>query len=384
VRILIVTSWFPTPECPVSGTFVAEQAAALAARHEVGVLATSVATNKPSRLLEEEAAYTIIRAAVPAARHRYDLEVARAIVREVKAGRYDVIHAHVTLPAGFASVLAASIARCPVVITEHMGPFKTQMRTMKARAKVRYALRNASAVVAVSSGLKCQMRQYGIRRPIHVVPNLVDSRRFALQPRPARTGNAYEILFVGRLNDAGKNLPALLQAVSLLTDGVGPGFRLRVAGDGELRGTYERLARELGISSHCEFLGYLKPIEVAQALRDCDLLVLPSLYENCPVAVAEALVVGRPVVVTRCGGSEEMVNSETGIVVPVNDPGALAEAIETICNNLHAYRPEEISAYGQARFGDQVIVRELSLIYQMIRRRRLNPMLPILRRGYEL
>jgi glycosyltransferase involved in cell wall biosynthesis len=105
---------------------------------------------------------------------------------------------------------------------------------------------------------------------------------------------------------------------------------------------------------------------VARDLAACDLLVLPSFYENCPVVVAEAMAAGRPVIVTKCGGPEEMVTPESGMVVPVDDADALAAAIRAVCRNLDAYTPENIAAYARSRFGEHVVVDQLTRIYESL------------------
>ena len=78
------------------------------------------------------------------------------------------------------------------------------------------------------------MRKYGISRPIHIIPNLIDTNRFVLCPKPPRVDDDYHLLFVGRLNTDQKNLPALLRAMSLLAhknQNNGKSYRLKISGD---------------------------------------------------------------------------------------------------------------------------------------------------------
>jgi L-malate glycosyltransferase len=368
MKILVVASWFPSPESPVSGIFVAEQASALAACHDVTVLTPAVTHRDSVRTRSEEAAgtYRVIRTCLPAVRHLHSLRYAWEVIQEIRSGDYDLVHAHVTLPGGLGAVLAGIATRRPSVITEHMGPFANLMGSRRDRAKVRFALNHASAVIAVSQGLQSQMRASGITRPMLVVPNLIDTQRFSPRPKPARHSGTFQILFVGRLNDRQKNLPSLLRAMAQLRSADGPRFFLRIIGDGGLRPEYERLAQGLGIDARCEFLGTRDAEGVARALADCDVFVLPSLYENCPVVVAEAMAAGRPVIVTQCGGSEEMVTPESGLAVPVGDADALAAAIRAVCGNLEDYPPEKIAGYAHSRFGAPVVVGRLTEIYESL------------------
>ena len=371
MRVLIVASWFPTSESPFSGIFIAEQARALAAEHEVTVVAPEVlpAGADASRNLETAEGYTVIRIGLPARSLVHHFDYARAVVGEIRSSRCDVVHAHVTLPAGFAAVLAGRWTRRPVVITEHRGPFSALMETPRDRFKVRFALKHADAVIAVSRALAGEMTAQGVGRHIEIVPNLVDVLRFRFSPTTRRPGEPYRLLFAGILRDHNKNLPVLLHALAKLSVN-GDAHRLTIVGDGELRKECEQLASELGIAAKCRFLGAVSPDELAREMVNCDLFVLPSRAETFGIVAAEAMAVGRPVVATRCGGPEDILTPETGLLVPVDDPVALADAIARVCGNLDAYRPEEISEYAGRRFGHAAVTARLAEIYHGVMRPR--------------
>ncbi|MBX3280089.1 MAG: glycosyltransferase [Acidobacteria bacterium] len=365
MRVLIVASWFPAAESPFSGVFIAEQARALARRHEVTVLAPENAPARSGRLrtTEEKDGYQLVRVMLPARNFVHHLDYTRAVVAEARAHRADVIHAHVTLPAGFAAVLAGQWMRRPVIITEHRGPFSALMQTPKDRFKVRYALERASAAVAVSSALAAQISACGIDRRIRVIPNLVDAERFALRQSTRREGEPYRLLFAGILRDENKNLPLLLRATAMLL-GEGGDYRLTIVGDGEQRKACEILARDLGISEQCIFRGALDAANLAEEIAGCDLFVLPSRAETFGVVAAEALAVGRPVVAARCGGPEDFITDETGRLVPVDDENALAEAIADVCMRIDEYPPEALSNYARGRFGYDAVSERLTELYE--------------------
>jgi glycosyltransferase involved in cell wall biosynthesis len=383
MKVLIVATWFPSPDSPVAGTFIAEQARALAARHQVTVLAPAVgaAASARTRAVGTDGPYPVIRVNVPARSLVHHLDYARAVAQEIKAGDFDIAHAHVTLPGGFAAVLAGMLTRRPVVITEHRSPFDAFMQTARDRFKVRFALTRAAAVIPTNYGLEARMRHYGIRRPLYIVRNNIDTRLFACSPKPPRTDDCFRLIFVGRLNDEQKNLPALLRALRLLKQRHGDRYLLKIIGGGELQAGYEQMARELGIFHLCEFAGAQNKAEIARSLAASDLFVLPSFHENCPSVVAEAQAVGRPAVVTVCGGSEELIAPHTGIAVPVNDHLALADAINRVCENLDSYHPEAISAYAVSRFGDEAVVSQLTQIYESVLTDGLKPQVLSLQSG---
>jgi L-malate glycosyltransferase len=369
VKILIVASWFPEAGSPFAGVFIAEQARALAVSHDVTVVSTTTLPQRatPVREATIKDGYSLIRLGVPARSLLHHLDYTRAIIREIRKTECDVVHAHVTLPAGFAAVLAARWTGCAVVITEHRGPFAALMETPRDRLKVRFALDRADEVIAVSGFLADQIRSYGIKRPITVVPNVVDTVRFSETPSKRQEGDPYKLLFAGILRDHNKNLPLLLRVMKRLA-GTGK-YQLTVVGDGEVRAECERLALELGISEQCRFLGALDPSRLKEEIACSDVFVLPSKAETFGIVAAEAISVGRPVVATRCGGPEDFITSEVGVVVENNDEQALAKGIEDTCRNLNNYDPRKLSEYARAKFGCETIVSRLMEIYRGTERR---------------
>ena len=99
-----------------------------------------------------------------------------------------------------------------------------------------------------------------------------------------------------------------------------------LAGDGPERASVEKLAASLGLAGHVAFLG--EQLEVGRLLCQADLFLLPSEQESFGLAALEALASGVPVVATNVGGLPEVVrHAETGWLVPLHDPTALAAAV---------------------------------------------------------
>ncbi len=367
VKILIVASWFPDATSRFSGVFIAEQARALAADNEVTVVVPVVLPSGAAQDREVVTVdgYRVIRLGIPARNFVHQLDYARAIVAEVKSSGCDVIHAHVSLPAGFAAVLAGGWTRCPVIITEHRGPFSALMQSARDRFKVRFALDRARYVIAVSSALARQMEAHGIQRPLQVIPNLVDTNRFKPTPSTRQDGEPFRLLFAGILRDHEKNLPSLLRAFEHLSRGKDQ-YRLVIVGDGAVRAECESIAQQLGIAEGCSFAGALEPDALAKQMADCDVLVLTSRAETFGIVAAEAMSVGRPVIATRCGGPEDIITSETGRLVSIDDDIALASAIEDVCHRLADYQPAQISAYAHRKFGARAVASQLLEVYRQV------------------
>jgi glycosyltransferase involved in cell wall biosynthesis len=107
-----------------------------------------------------------------------------------------------------------------------------------------------------------------------------------------------------------------------------PSLHLFCIGEGAFQAELEARAMDAGHADRIRFLGWRSSMEVASWLTAANVFCLPSYAEGCPNSVIEALACGRPVVATNVGGIPELVNSESGILVPPQDSEALAEALD--------------------------------------------------------
>jgi glycosyltransferase involved in cell wall biosynthesis len=185
----------------------------------------------------------------------------------------------------------------------------------------RFKYRGVARFAVVSKAAAEALRQAGVpETKIRLVPSAVGP---AFRPRAAAPVGTAVIGCVAALVP-GKGHETLLAAVALL-----PELELRLIGDGSARQALEALVERLGIAKRVRFLGALRlPEEIAAALGELDLFALASQAEGLPTAVLEAMAVGVPVVATAVGGVPELVrDGETGRLVPVGDPVALAGAM---------------------------------------------------------
>lgn len=284
--------------------------------------------------------------AIPA-KGSFNLAYLRALMRIVKERGVQVIVAHLYGSAIYAS-LAGLLCRVPVVSVLH-GQSDVNPNARLAGVKAAIVRHGSSRIVFVSRNLQEDLAT-NLRAPsekCEVVPNGVDLSIFEPgrdQSVREQLGLAPNALLVGSIGNVRKPkaYDVLLRAARLAVDRE-PRLHFAIAGEGSGRLQEQLLAlrRELGLEQKVSFLG-LRP-DVATVLRNLDVFALSSRTEGFSIACIEAMACGVPVVATRSGGPQQILDESCGILVPTDDPGALAAAICRL-----ALEPDLASALSRA------------------------------------
>lgn len=382
MRILYLPSWYPRADHPTYGIFLRGQAAALAKRHRVVVVPVPETTSLlrrpwrcrnrcqtrhgPAGLVELSLSGPNYTPGAPNAHERIVWRLYRRGFDEavrVFGAPPDLIHAQVALEAGYFGARLAAKYHVPLVLTEHISRPDLLMRTPRNRERALYAMHAAACMLGVSPPQRRLLQEAGVRREIDVVPNPIDTELFS-PGRPAPAPPPVRLITVGHLI-ARKGVDNLLRAVARITGSDPIGLEVDIVGRGELRRALQSTAVSLGLGARVRFHGEQLPRQVRDLLRQSHIYACASLTESFGIAVAEAMSVGLPVVVTESGGPESYVTEAQGAVVRPGSIEELVHGIRDVVHRLGTFDHQRQRQYILDRFSEATVVSEIEKHYRL-------------------
>ncbi len=272
--------------------------------------------------------------------------------RLIRQGHFDLIHAHTSKP-GFLARTAAAGTGIPAIYRPAGFAFHDGIARWKARlyaAVERFTARYLTQrIITVCNEERKLAKRYrvGSEEQLVTIHTGIDLRQFDGEFDRGKTRRSLGVpedafLFgaVGRLSR--QKAPADFVRAAALVHERRPEAHFVWAGDGELQDETIALIRSLGLEGVFHFAGLRRDIPAVLNALDC--FVLASHWEGFSLSVLEAMAAGLPVVMNRVSGAAEAVlNGETGLLVPIGDVQAMAEALGIILSNT-----EHARALGQA------------------------------------
>lgn len=365
MNVLILTKSFPeTPE-DWSGIFVKEQAEAIATEHKVTVVKFKVDYSRfrpffrYSTSSDQTRAYKYYRIVVSKSLPFYNqfnfiISTYIGLFRIIINSNPDIIHCHYSYPAGIVAWLIRLRTGIPFIITEH-SRMKSTFRSVFHKFFSLVALRKASFVIAVSNSLKKELVNEGIKK-VEVIPNVIKTERFILAEKQSVL---FTIGFLGSLNSHNKGLDILLTACKDLPFN----FEIKIGGTGTLQQYYMDMVHSFKMEGKVNFCGSINPDLISNFYSDINLFVLASRYETFGIVLIEAMASGIPVVATRCGGPEDIVNDQNGILIRIDDPIGLKDAIIRVHSNPQYYNPLELRKYVIDNYGFKPFMKKIDSAY---------------------
>lgn len=256
------------------------------------------------------------------------------LVRLLRSGQIDVVHAHKFGSNLWAALLTPRGPGMPVLIAhEHSWSYEGKVRPVVDRELI---ARRAAAIVAVSLTDRTRMIELERIPPAKVayIPN-------GIPDRPAGDGERVRVELGLAATDSvvgtvcglrpEKELETALRALGKLAP-QRPGLRFVVVGAGPERARLERLARELRVPTF--FLGHRPNEEMPDLLDAMDVLVCSSRFEGMPLAVLEWMAAGKAIVASRVGGIPSILeHDQEGVLIPPRDDGAFAQEIARLLDD---------------------------------------------------
>jgi len=200
------------------------------------------------------------------------------------------------------------------------------------RASWELALSYADQVQVISAYLEGLARAFGYAGPVTVIPNGVDVEKFKIKKSKLKNPQNPTIITTSRL--VPKNgIDILIRAMPNVVHKI-PKVRCILVGDGSERKHLERLADELHVAKHVEFVGAVPHADIPGYLWRATVFVRPARSEGLGTSFLEAMAAGLPIIATPVGGIEDFLHDgETGLYSHVEDPEHLASRIIEVCTN---------------------------------------------------
>ncbi|KAF0189873.1 MAG: group 1 glycosyl [Desulfobulbaceae bacterium] len=294
----------------------------------------------------------------------------KRLLAKIRQLNPDVVHSHETfgltmgeleIPHVF-TVHGFDHANIPAEGRSFAGPRSLLWKYVENRG-----LSRQKTIISISPYVLGMIQQYAPQAAIHGIDNPVDDRYFTVPLEKQNAGNK-RVLILGWINERKNTLGAIRAMAHAVRSGAEG--TLAVAGEAKLASYKELLLQEiadLGIENHVEFLGHINREQLESELRRTSILLLPSLQENAPMAISEAMAASIPVVTSnRCGMPYMVADGESGFLVDPTDSIQIGERLKELllspelCHKMGA-RGREIAL---ERFHSDAVAAKTRAVYE--------------------
>lgn len=275
-------------------------------------------------------------------------------------GKPDIIHAHNFLYAGVISEYIKEKYGINYIITEHSSTFARYKFSTNSIHAIQRIAKNASSVTAVSSNFINLLEKY-TNSKIGILPNLVNEYFFE-KDFLIKSNDFFTFLHVGSL-DKNKNQELIIKSfkkIALLNNKV----RLKIVGNGSMIKYLESLVSNLNIKKQVDFLYRISPERVRHEMMNASCFILSSNYETFGVVLIEALACGLPLISTKCGGPEDIINRKNGVLVEIGNQSELEDAMAFVYSNRSKFLSVDLRNEAKERFGEEAFINNVTKYYE--------------------
>lgn len=373
MKAFVISRGMPSKDFPLYGIFEFDQAKALA---KSGIDTSMLVIDFRSRAYKRKYGYfsyvkddvKIFELSLPLNLYRRALPLLRALLfylykKAVKqTSRPDIIHAHFYSIAAIASIIKKKTG-IPFVITEHSSKLNKDsiyISKLDKRLSIK-GYSNADCIISVSNALSHYLKKNFGYDSI-VIHDIVDTdHHYHTQQHDNKT---FTFISVGNLIPL-KGFDVLIKAFHKAFKSE-KDVHLNIIGEGVERDNLQNIINEHDISDRVHLLGLKTRPELFELLQNSNAFVLASKSETFGVAYIEAMACRLPVIATLCGGPNDFVNDDNGILVPTNDIDSLSKALINMRLNINHYDKEKISKYCYDNFSPEIIAEKIKEQYNKV------------------
>ena len=280
----------------------------------------------------------------------------------------DVIHGNVATESGRFAVILGQIFHIPVMVTEHSAVEASGVTSFPhyfyAKRVYKYSRYNACVSDHLTSQLSKIFPKYGF----HTIYDGIQDINLAEISHVIkyRVDHCINACIVAAFYDRNiKGMQYLIPAIKKLHD-EGTNIFIHVVGGGEYLHEYEQLSEKENMTSYVRFYGDCLHEKVLEIDSEMDFTISASIFESFGCAVAEGMMLGKPCVATKSGGTESIIDVNNGLLVEKESKESLYEGIKKMCRIYDRYDSEFISKEAHDRFSIDVITKKYLEIYHEI------------------
>jgi len=375
-KILVLPRWYPNQLDIQLGIFIQRQLVLMREQHDFYVVYTQAIEDLPSKFqhksnetlgFPEHVVY--FRSAKGPFRkitNFYRYKKAQEMGLKFCPKNIDACHIHVPYRSALPALKLNRKKGIPFAITEHWsGHINGAFSRKNSFDKWLYKriVQKASVISTVSQKLKDAF-QYNTGKTSVVIPNYIEQGQ---KNGVIHNDAKIKLLSIGDIHDATKNFSGLLKAYRAALTEMN-NMHLTIVGDGPDRDEIHHLAKLLNFPPNTiHFTGRLEHQIVLETIQDCDFYICNSNFETFGMTVAEALFAGKPVISTTCGGPEEFVNTNNGILIEISENSTnLKEAIIKMSGVYKSFKKEDLINPIADRFGKETVKKAWSAFYDKL------------------
>ena len=279
-----------------------------------------------------------------------------------KNGKPDIIYAHYLSNIVIATYLKNKY-KVPLVGMEHWSRLTNESLSSLVKYWGKMAYNKADRLLAVSQSLQTHIKRH-FGKESTVVYDMLGQEFISSKVLNREVGDEFIFVAVGSLIHR-KGFDILISAFAK-SNLASKGCRVIIVGDGPENNKLKNQANELGISDFVSLVGRKTKEEIISLMSGCHAFILSSRAETFGVVCIEALSQGLPNIATVCGGPEEFITDQNGMLIPTDDIDAMAEAMCKLYENYSQYNNITIANECLSKFSPQVIASQLTKIFNEV------------------